>query len=187
MSYRKNYILTDRKVKELQAQLAEKDKADLRHADDMMVLAEKIKNLEGELDVVRKEKEIAISERDVALSEGRKEGFEAGQEAGLAVGHKLGFEEGQSDRITLKEHHKLLVGSRMAVVRDFLKTNTFTTTGRSNQLTHLSKATRLVKPKLKNFADSRSHLTAVGWTLLLMATFNPILLSPISRTMSSRP
>ncbi|KAL2224697.1 UNVERIFIED_CONTAM: hypothetical protein Sindi_2969000 [Sesamum indicum] len=40
----------------------------------------------------------------------------------------------------------------MAVVRDFLKTNTFTTTGRSNQLTHLSKATRLVKPKLKNFA-----------------------------------
>ncbi|KAL2243476.1 UNVERIFIED_CONTAM: hypothetical protein Sindi_0465600 [Sesamum indicum] len=126
-SYRKNYINIDRRVKELQARLAERDEQDLKHADEMASLAERIKGLEGELDVARKEKEIALFERDVALSEGKKEGFEAGREVGLVEGHKRGFEEGQSGRITLEEHNQLLAGSRMAVVSDFLKTDTFTT------------------------------------------------------------
>ncbi|KAL2248372.1 UNVERIFIED_CONTAM: hypothetical protein Sindi_2689500 [Sesamum indicum] len=126
-SYRKNYIMTDRKVKELQAQLAERDNQELKHADELLAYAEKIKHLEGQLDVAKKEKEIALSERDVALAEGKKEGFDTGREAGLAEVHTRGFEEGQSGRITLGEHQKLLAGSRMAAIRDFLKTDTFTT------------------------------------------------------------
>ncbi|KAL2224138.1 UNVERIFIED_CONTAM: hypothetical protein Sindi_2943500 [Sesamum indicum] len=112
-SYRKNYIKSDKKA--------------LKHADELLSYAEQIKRLSGELDVARKEREIAISERDVALVEGRREGFDAGREAGLAEGHTRGFEEGQSGRILLEEHQKLLANSRMAAVRDFLKTDTFTT------------------------------------------------------------
>ncbi|KAL2250892.1 UNVERIFIED_CONTAM: hypothetical protein Sindi_2211500 [Sesamum indicum] len=112
-SYRKNYIKSDKKA--------------LKHADELLSYAEQIKRLSGELDVARKEREIAISEREVALAEGRKEGFDAGREAGLAEGHTRGFEEGQSGRIPLEEHQKLLADSRMAAVRDFLKTDTFTT------------------------------------------------------------
>ncbi|KAL2245790.1 UNVERIFIED_CONTAM: hypothetical protein Sindi_2847200 [Sesamum indicum] len=126
-SYRKNYIMTDRKVKELQAQLVDRDNQVLKHADELLAYAEKIKQLSGELDVAKKEREIALSEREVALAEGRKEGFDAGREAELAEGHTQGFEEGQSGRISLEEHQKLLAGSRMAAVRDFLKTDTFTT------------------------------------------------------------
>ncbi|KAL2232619.1 UNVERIFIED_CONTAM: hypothetical protein Sindi_1441900 [Sesamum indicum] len=99
----------------------------LKHADELLSYAEQIKRLSGELDVARKEREIALSERDVALAEGRREGFDAGREAGLAEGHMRGFEEGQSGRILLEEHQKLLADSRMAAVRDFLKTDTFTT------------------------------------------------------------
>ncbi|KAL2226524.1 UNVERIFIED_CONTAM: hypothetical protein Sindi_2011100, partial [Sesamum indicum] len=58
---------------------------------------------------------------------GRKEGFEAGKEVGLVEGYKKGFDEGQASRISLKEHHQILASSRMAVVRDFLKTDTFKT------------------------------------------------------------
>ncbi|KAL2250248.1 UNVERIFIED_CONTAM: hypothetical protein Sindi_2498500 [Sesamum indicum] len=126
-SYRKNYIKSDKKVQELQARVVELDNQALKHADELLSYAEQIKRLSGELDVARKEREIALSERDVALAEGRKEGFDAGREAGLAEGHTRGFEEGQSGRILLEEHQKLLANSRMAVVRDFLKTDTFTT------------------------------------------------------------
>ncbi|KAL2226474.1 UNVERIFIED_CONTAM: hypothetical protein Sindi_2006100 [Sesamum indicum] len=75
----------------------------------------------GELAAANKDKE-------VALSEGRKEGFEAGKEVELVEGHKKGFDEGQAGRISLEEHHQILASSRMAVVRDFLKTDTFKTT-----------------------------------------------------------
>ncbi|KAL2253458.1 UNVERIFIED_CONTAM: hypothetical protein Sindi_0140500 [Sesamum indicum] len=126
-SYRKNYIKADKKVQELQARVVELDNQALKHADELLSYAEQIKRLSGELDVARKEREIALSERDVALAEGRKEGFDAGREAGLAEGHTRGFEEGQSGRIPLEEHQKLLADSRMAAVRDFLKTDTFTT------------------------------------------------------------
>ncbi|KAL2246027.1 UNVERIFIED_CONTAM: hypothetical protein Sindi_2870900 [Sesamum indicum] len=126
-SYRKNYIKSDKKVQELQARVVELDNQALKHADELLSYAEQIKRLSGELDVARKEREIAISERDVALAEGRREGFDAGREAGLAEGHTRGFEEGQSGRILLEEHQKLLADSRMAAVRDFLKTDTFTT------------------------------------------------------------
>ncbi|KAL2253356.1 UNVERIFIED_CONTAM: hypothetical protein Sindi_0130300 [Sesamum indicum] len=126
-SYRKNYIKSDKKVQELQARVVELDNQALKHADELLSYAEQIKRLSGELDVARKEREIAISDRDVALAEGRREGFDAGREAGLAEGHMRGFEEGQSGRILLVEHQKLLADSRMAAVRDFLKTDTFTT------------------------------------------------------------
>ncbi|KAL2231258.1 UNVERIFIED_CONTAM: hypothetical protein Sindi_1720200 [Sesamum indicum] len=126
-SYRKNYIKSDKKVQELQARVVDLDNQALKHADELLSYAEQIKRLSGELDVARKEREIAISEREVALAEGRKEGFDAGREAGLAEGHTRGFEEGQSGRIPLEEHQKLLADSRMAAVRDFLKTDTFTT------------------------------------------------------------
>ncbi|KAL2235375.1 UNVERIFIED_CONTAM: hypothetical protein Sindi_1269700 [Sesamum indicum] len=126
-SYRKNYIKSDKKVQELQARVVELDNQALKHADELLSYAEQIKRLSGELDVARKEREIAISERDVALTEGRREGFDAGREAGLAEGHTRGFEKGQSGRILLEEHQKLLANSRMAAVRDFLKTDTFTT------------------------------------------------------------
>ncbi|KAL2238325.1 UNVERIFIED_CONTAM: hypothetical protein Sindi_1024200 [Sesamum indicum] len=126
-SYRKNYIKADKKVQELQARVVELDNQALKHADELLSYAEQIKRLSGELDVARKEREIALSERDVALAEGRKEGFDAGREAGLAEGHTRGFEEGQSGRIPLEEHQRLLADSRMAAVRDFLKTDTFTT------------------------------------------------------------
>ncbi|KAL2226894.1 UNVERIFIED_CONTAM: hypothetical protein Sindi_2048100 [Sesamum indicum] len=121
-SYHKNYIKSDKKVQELQARVVDLDNQVLKHADELLSYAEQIKRLSGELDVARKEREIAISEREVALAEGRKDGFDAGREAGLAKGHTRGFEQGQSGRISLEEHQKLL-----AVVRDFLKMDTFTT------------------------------------------------------------
>ncbi|KAL2226384.1 UNVERIFIED_CONTAM: hypothetical protein Sindi_1997100 [Sesamum indicum] len=42
-------------------------------------------------------------------------------------GHKKGFDEGQAGRISLEEHHQILASSRVAVVRDILKTDTFKT------------------------------------------------------------
>ncbi|KAL2247139.1 UNVERIFIED_CONTAM: hypothetical protein Sindi_2566200 [Sesamum indicum] len=126
-SYCKNYIKSDKKVQELQARVVDLDNQVLKHADELLSYAEQIKCLSGELDVARKEREITISKREVALAKGRKEGFDTGREAGLAEGHTRGFEEGQSGRISLEEHRKLLADSRMAVVRDFLKTDTFTT------------------------------------------------------------
>ncbi|KAL2241092.1 UNVERIFIED_CONTAM: hypothetical protein Sindi_0750400 [Sesamum indicum] len=89
-SYRRNYIMFDRKVQELQARLVDLDNQVLKHVDELLAYAEQIKHLLGELDVARKDREIAISEREVALAEGRKEGSDAGREAGLAKGHTRG-------------------------------------------------------------------------------------------------
>ncbi|KAL2250204.1 UNVERIFIED_CONTAM: hypothetical protein Sindi_2494100 [Sesamum indicum] len=93
--YRKSFISTDQKLQAFKAQLVEWDQADLRHADDMMAFGDKIKSLEAELDAARKEKEIILSEKEVALSKAKKEAFEAGREVGLIEGHKQGLEEGQ--------------------------------------------------------------------------------------------
>ncbi|KAL2225422.1 UNVERIFIED_CONTAM: hypothetical protein Sindi_1832900 [Sesamum indicum] len=123
----------------------------------MVILAEKIKGLEGELDAARKEKEIALSERDVALSEGKREGFEAGHKVGLIEGHKQGLEEGQVGRNTLEEHHRILVGSRMAVVRDFLKTDTFTTVTEIKSADSFAKGYKTCEDqieKLRGFQES---------------------------------
>ncbi|KAL2230798.1 UNVERIFIED_CONTAM: hypothetical protein Sindi_1674200 [Sesamum indicum] len=103
------------RLEEFGAQAHLQDQADLRHVDDMMALGDKIKSLEAELDAVRKEKEIALSEKEVALSEAKKEAFEAGR-------------EWKAKLVALpEEHHQVLANSRMSAVRDFLKTDTFTT------------------------------------------------------------
>ncbi|KAL2226661.1 UNVERIFIED_CONTAM: hypothetical protein Sindi_2024800 [Sesamum indicum] len=119
MSYRKNYILSDRKVKELQAQLLERDRMDQTNVEEMQTLLEKIRGL--------RKSDFALENQDkeVTLSEGRKEGFEAGREVGLVEGQKKGFEEGQAGRISLEEHHQISAHSRIPVLRDFLKTDTF--------------------------------------------------------------
>lgn len=45
-TYRKNHILSDRKVKELQAQLADRDRTDRAHVEEMQTLLEKLRVLE---------------------------------------------------------------------------------------------------------------------------------------------
>ncbi|KAL2247805.1 UNVERIFIED_CONTAM: hypothetical protein Sindi_2632800 [Sesamum indicum] len=107
--YRRSFIQSDQKVQNLKAQLAERDEE------------------EPKLDASKKDKEILRSEHEVALSEAKKEAFEAGREAGLEEGRKRGVEEGQAGRIPIEEHQRILAGSRMSAVRDFLKTDTFTT------------------------------------------------------------
>ncbi|KAL2237451.1 UNVERIFIED_CONTAM: hypothetical protein Sindi_0936800 [Sesamum indicum] len=113
-------MVSEKKVMELSAELEKRDARDLRQADEMLALAEKVKELEGRLAEADKTKEVAVAE-------GKKEGFDAGREASLAEGHKQGLEEGQAGRITVEEHHQVLADSRMSAVRDFLKTDTFTT------------------------------------------------------------
>ncbi|KAL2226153.1 UNVERIFIED_CONTAM: hypothetical protein Sindi_1974000 [Sesamum indicum] len=125
--YRRSFIQTDQKVQNLKAQLAERDEADLKHADNMLVLGEKVQKLEAELDAARKEREILLSEKEVALAEAKKEAFEAGREVGLVEGHKHGVEEGQAGRVLIEEYQRALADSRMSAVCDFLKTDTFTT------------------------------------------------------------
>ncbi|KAL2226628.1 UNVERIFIED_CONTAM: hypothetical protein Sindi_2021500 [Sesamum indicum] len=122
--YRRSFIQTNQKVQNLKAQLAERDEADLNYADSMLVLGEKVTSLEAELDAARKEREVLLSEKEVALAEAKREAFEAGREEG----HKHGVEEGQAGRIPIEEHQQVLANSRMSAVRDFLKTDTFTTT-----------------------------------------------------------
>ncbi|KAL2248156.1 UNVERIFIED_CONTAM: hypothetical protein Sindi_2667900 [Sesamum indicum] len=114
--YRRSFIQTDQKVQNLKAQLAERDKADLKHTDSMLVLGEK-----------EREREILLSEKEVALAEAKKEAFEAGREVGLIEGHKHRVEESQAGRIPIEEYQRALANSRMSAVRDFLKTDTFTT------------------------------------------------------------
>ncbi|KAL2253134.1 UNVERIFIED_CONTAM: hypothetical protein Sindi_0108100 [Sesamum indicum] len=127
MNYRWNH--TERNVRKLSAEIDKRDVKDLKFADEILVLAERIKELEGRLEEADKAKEVAVAEaREVAVTEARKEGFDAGREVGLIEGHKQGLEKGQAGRITVEEHHRILADSRMAVVRDFLKTDTFTTT-----------------------------------------------------------
>ncbi|KAL2237801.1 UNVERIFIED_CONTAM: hypothetical protein Sindi_0971800 [Sesamum indicum] len=111
--YRRSFIQTDQK----------RDEADLKHADSMLVLGEKVTSIEAELDAARKEREVLLSEKEVALAEAKREAFEAGREEG----HKHGVEEGQAGRIPIEEHQQVLANSRMSAVRDFLKTDTFTT------------------------------------------------------------
>ncbi|KAL2248678.1 UNVERIFIED_CONTAM: hypothetical protein Sindi_2341500 [Sesamum indicum] len=125
--YRRSFIQTDQKVQNLKAQLAERDEADLKHADSMLVLGEKVQKLEAELDAARKEKEILLSEKEVALPEAKKEAFDAGREVGLVEGHKHGVEEGQAGRVPIEEYQRALADSRMSAVRDFLKADTFMT------------------------------------------------------------
>ncbi|KAL2246025.1 UNVERIFIED_CONTAM: hypothetical protein Sindi_2870700 [Sesamum indicum] len=120
MSYRWNHMVSDKKVKDLSAQLAERDRIDRVHVEEMQTLAEEIQKLKDQLLAVDKAKEIA-------LSEGRKEGFDAGREVGLVEGHKQGLEEGKAGRITLEEHHQAMTSSRIPTVRDFLKSDTFKT------------------------------------------------------------
>ncbi|XP_020547962.1 uncharacterized protein LOC110011682 [Sesamum indicum] len=125
--YRKSFIQTNQKLQNLKAQLTERDEADLKHTDSMLVLGEKVQKLEAELDAARKEKEILLSEKEVALAKAKKEAFQVGREVGLIEGHKHEVEEGQAGRIPIEEYQRGLANSRMSAVRDFLKTDTFTT------------------------------------------------------------
>ncbi|KAL2246280.1 UNVERIFIED_CONTAM: hypothetical protein Sindi_2896200 [Sesamum indicum] len=120
MSYRWNHMVSEKKVKDLSTELERRDAVDLRHLDEMLALSEKVKELEGRLAEADKAKEVAVAE-------GKKERFDTGREVGLVEGHKQGLEEGQAGRITVEEHHQALADSRMSAVRDFLKTDTFTT------------------------------------------------------------
>ncbi|KAL2227670.1 UNVERIFIED_CONTAM: hypothetical protein Sindi_2125700 [Sesamum indicum] len=125
--YRKSYIQTDQKVQDLRSQLAERDETERKQEDNLLALGDEVQRLRAELDVAKKEKEILHSEHEVALAEAKKEAFEAGREVGLIEGHKHGLEEGQAGRILIEEHQRALADSRMSAVRDFLKTDTFTT------------------------------------------------------------
>ncbi|KAL2226712.1 UNVERIFIED_CONTAM: hypothetical protein Sindi_2029900 [Sesamum indicum] len=119
-SYRWNHMVSDKKVKDLSPQLAERDRMDRVHVEEMQTLAEKIQKLKDQLSAADKAKEIA-------LSEGRKEGFEAGREVELVEGHKQGLEEGKAGGITLEEHHQAMTSSRIPTVRNFLKSDMFKT------------------------------------------------------------
>ncbi|KAL2234252.1 UNVERIFIED_CONTAM: hypothetical protein Sindi_1157400 [Sesamum indicum] len=125
--YRKSYIQTDQKVQDLRSQLAERDETERKQEDNLLALGDEVQKLRAELDVAKKEREILRSEQEVALAEAKKEAFEAGREVGLVEGHKRGLEEGQAGRILVEEHQRALADSRMSAVRDFLKTDTFTT------------------------------------------------------------
>ncbi|KAL2252477.1 UNVERIFIED_CONTAM: hypothetical protein Sindi_0042400 [Sesamum indicum] len=125
--YRRSYIQTDQKVQDLRAQLAERDETEHKQEDNLLALGDEVQKLRAELDVAKKEREILRSEQEVALAEAKKEAFDAGREVGLVEGHKRGVEEGQAGRILVEEHQRALANSRMSAVRDFLKTDTFTT------------------------------------------------------------
>ncbi|KAL2248672.1 UNVERIFIED_CONTAM: hypothetical protein Sindi_2340900 [Sesamum indicum] len=105
----------------------ERDETERKQEDNLLALGDEVQKLRAELDASKKDKEILRSEHEVALSEAKKEAFEAGREAGLEEGRKRGVEEGQAGRIPIEEHQRILAGSRMSAVRDFLKTDTFTT------------------------------------------------------------
>ncbi|KAL2249878.1 UNVERIFIED_CONTAM: hypothetical protein Sindi_2461500 [Sesamum indicum] len=120
MSYHWNHMVSKKKVKELSTELEKRDAMDLKHADEMQILLEENQGLKSQLAEAEKAKE-------VVLADGKKEGFDAGREVGMVEGHKRGLEEGQAGRITVEEHHQILASSRMSTVRDFLKTDTFTT------------------------------------------------------------
>ncbi|KAL2228772.1 UNVERIFIED_CONTAM: hypothetical protein Sindi_1856900 [Sesamum indicum] len=116
-------------------------------------------------------KQLAEAEkaREVALSEGRKEGFEAGREVGLVEGHKKGFDEGQTGRISLEEHHQILARSRMAVVRDFLKIDTFTTAVEIKSTDSFAKGNKTCEAQIEklggfqeSFDRSRMDITLDG-------------------------
>ncbi|KAL2230542.1 UNVERIFIED_CONTAM: hypothetical protein Sindi_1648600 [Sesamum indicum] len=125
--YRRSFIQSDQKVQNLKAQLAERDEEERKQEDNLLALSDEVQKLRAELDASKKDKEILRSEHEVALSEAKKEAFEAGHEAGLEEGRKRGVEEGQAGHIPIEEHQRILAGSRMSTVRDFLKTDTFTT------------------------------------------------------------
>ncbi|KAL2252291.1 UNVERIFIED_CONTAM: hypothetical protein Sindi_0023800 [Sesamum indicum] len=125
--YRRSFIQSDQKVQNLKAQLAERDEEERKQEDNLLALSDEVQKLRAELDASKKDKEILRFEHEVALSEAKKEAFEAGREAGLEEGRKRGVEEGQAGRIPIEEHQRILAGSRMSAVRDFLKTDTFTT------------------------------------------------------------
>ncbi|KAL2247789.1 UNVERIFIED_CONTAM: hypothetical protein Sindi_2631200 [Sesamum indicum] len=125
--YQRSFIQSDQKVQNLKSQLAERDKEERKQEDNLLALSDEVQKLRAELDASKKEKEILRSEHEVALSEAKKEAFEAGREVGLEEGHKHGVEEGQAGRIPIEEHQRILAGSRMSAVCDFLKTDTFTT------------------------------------------------------------
>ncbi|KAL2237405.1 UNVERIFIED_CONTAM: hypothetical protein Sindi_0932200 [Sesamum indicum] len=103
------------KVQDLRVQLAERDETERKQEDNLLALGDEVQKLRAELDASKKDKEILRSEH------------EAGREAGLEEGRKRGVEEGQAGRIPIEEHQRILAGSRMSAVRDFLKTDTFTT------------------------------------------------------------
>ncbi|KAL2228379.1 UNVERIFIED_CONTAM: hypothetical protein Sindi_1817600 [Sesamum indicum] len=125
--YRRSYIQTDQKVQDLRSQLAERDETERKQEDNLLALGDEVQKLRAELDVAKKEREILRSEQEVALAEAKKEAFDAGREVGLVEGHKRGMEEGQAGRIPVEEHQRALASSRISAVRDFLKTDTFTT------------------------------------------------------------
>ncbi|KAL2226836.1 UNVERIFIED_CONTAM: hypothetical protein Sindi_2042300 [Sesamum indicum] len=125
--YRRSYIQTDQKVQDLRSQLAERDETERKQEDNLLALGDEVQKLRTELDVAKKEREILRSEQEVALAEAKKEAFDTGREVGLVEGHKRAMEEGQAGRIPVEEHQRALASSRMSAVRDFLKTDTFTT------------------------------------------------------------
>ncbi|KAL2226626.1 UNVERIFIED_CONTAM: hypothetical protein Sindi_2021300 [Sesamum indicum] len=170
-NYRRSFIISDQKVQDLKAQLAERDRLDLKHADEMLILAEKVKSLEGQLAEAEKAKE-------VALAEGTKEGFDAGREVGLVEGHKQGLEEGQAGRITIEEHHKIMADSRMSTVRDFLKTNTFTTALEIKSVDSFAKGYKTCEAQIEKLGGFQESFDRSQLDITLDGELQPYLAEP---------
>ncbi|KAL2248347.1 UNVERIFIED_CONTAM: hypothetical protein Sindi_2687000 [Sesamum indicum] len=129
-SYRRNQISAEKKVKDLLAQLTEKEKMDQTHVAEMQSLIEEVQSLKNQFTTATEE---TSKPREIALSEGKKEGFEAGREVGLVegqkegfrAGHEQGLNEGKAGRITLEDHEHALSNSRVSIAREFLKSGSF--------------------------------------------------------------
>ncbi|KAL2251407.1 UNVERIFIED_CONTAM: hypothetical protein Sindi_2263000 [Sesamum indicum] len=150
MSYRWNHMVADKKVKELSAELAERDRMDQVHIEEMQTLAEELQKLKDQLSAAEKAKE-------VTLLEGQKERFDAGREVGLVEGYKQGLEEGKAGRITLEEHRQAMTSSHVPTVRDFLKSDTFKTAVEiksANFFTKCYKTCEAQLEKLGGFSES---------------------------------
>ncbi|KAL2237548.1 UNVERIFIED_CONTAM: hypothetical protein Sindi_0946500 [Sesamum indicum] len=165
-SYRRNQIAADAKVGELAAQLAERDKRNQAHLEEMQTLIEEVQKLKGQLTAA-----------EVVISDGQKEGFAAGREAGLAedqkegfkTGHAQGLEEGQAGRITLEEHHQALSSSCVSVARDFLKCGMFKTAVEIKSADFYNKGYRIFVAQIEtlggfvdSFYRSRMDITLDG-------------------------
>ncbi|KAL2228559.1 UNVERIFIED_CONTAM: hypothetical protein Sindi_1835600 [Sesamum indicum] len=148
-SYHRNQIAVDPKVGELLAKLPEKERMDQTHVGEMQTLIKEVQKLKSQLAA-------ATEATEVAFSKGKKEGFEAGKEAGIS-GHAQGIEETQAGRITLEEHHQALASSRVSIARDFLKSGSFKTAVEIKPADFFNKGYRTCEAQLETlggFADS---------------------------------
>ncbi|KAL2230532.1 UNVERIFIED_CONTAM: hypothetical protein Sindi_1647600 [Sesamum indicum] len=136
-SYRWNQIAVDARVGELSAQLAERDRMDRTHVEEMQTLNEEVQKLKSD------------AGREVGLIEGRKEGFQSG--------HAQEIKEGQVGRVTLEEHHQALTNARVSVARDFLKSGLFKTAVEIKSADFFNKGYKTCEAQLETlggFADS---------------------------------